>query len=56
MLTEIDKDLKPTGRSVTKRITYVTGYAQKPEWVEQVWHYELHGGNWKLNGIEPVEG
>ena len=33
VLMEIDKDLKPTGRSVTKRITYVTGYAQKPEWV-----------------------
>ena len=22
--------------------------------VDQVWHYELHDGSWKLNGIETV--
>jgi len=22
--------------------------------VDQVWHYELHDGAWKLNGIETV--
>ena len=22
--------------------------------VDQVWHYELHDGTWKLNGIETV--
>jgi len=23
-------------------------------WVDQVWHYELHDGTWKLNGIETI--
>ena len=22
--------------------------------VDQVWHYELHDGTWKLNGIETI--
>ena len=69
LVDEVTRDIQPVSISLSNvshqvvlstnqeiSVHYTFFDKDTDEWVEQVWHYELHGGNWKLNGIEPVEG